>query len=118
MSTVLSHVHHPPRREAELLSGAKICRAKFLRHFPGGFRDETYLAWERNYKLAAHERWEQSLGREAFRMQVRRHAWERIAEEAVRIESRTNLLFSFEKMSVRDAIKNQRRRQEFCPGPV
>jgi diguanylate cyclase (GGDEF)-like protein len=25
-------------------------RAKFLRFFPGGFHDETYLEWERDYK--------------------------------------------------------------------
>lgn len=30
------------------------CRTKFLRHFPKGFRDETYLDWERTYKWNAH----------------------------------------------------------------
>jgi len=35
-----------------------IARAKrkFLRTFPDGFRDETYLDWERNYKWNAHLR--------------------------------------------------------------
>jgi len=35
--------------------------------FPGGFQDETYLDWERDYTWEAHERWEQSLGRNASR---------------------------------------------------
>lgn len=35
------------------------CRRKFLRFFPGGFRDETYIDWERGYKWAAHEQWNQ-----------------------------------------------------------
>jgi hypothetical protein len=39
-------------------SAARRCRRKFLHYFPGGFRDETYVDWERSYKLAAHQRWE------------------------------------------------------------
>jgi hypothetical protein len=35
-------------------------RRKFLRHFPKGFRDETYLDWERDYKWNAHLRWQES----------------------------------------------------------
>lgn len=29
---------------------ATRCRRKFHRFFPGGFRDETYIDWERGYK--------------------------------------------------------------------
>ena len=29
----------------------------FLRFFPGGFQDETYISWERDYKWRAHLRW-------------------------------------------------------------
>jgi hypothetical protein len=36
---------------------AMRCRRKFLRFFPGGFYDETYIDWERGYKWAAHEQW-------------------------------------------------------------
>jgi hypothetical protein len=31
-------------------AGAAKCRRKFLRFFHEGFRDETYIAWERGYK--------------------------------------------------------------------
>src|SRR4051812_1499177 len=87
-------------------SRAARCRRKFLRFFPGGFRDETYLGWERNYKSHAHEQWEAELGRDAFAalLGAGRHA--EAAARAVRIESRTNLLFSFEKMALRDAVKS------------
>ena len=37
-------------RRGQLSVGARRCREKFLRHFPLGFRDETYDAWERGYK--------------------------------------------------------------------
>ena len=41
----------PGRREALALSrGAIRCRRKFLRIFPKGFHDPTYLDWERGYK--------------------------------------------------------------------
>ena len=34
------------------------CRRHFLRFFHEGFRDQTYLEWERNYKEEAHLRWD------------------------------------------------------------
>jgi hypothetical protein len=30
---------------------------KFLKVFPRGFRDDSYLAWERDYKCGAHQQW-------------------------------------------------------------
>jgi hypothetical protein len=53
-------------------SGALRCRRKFLRTFPGGFDDETYLAWERGYKWAAHEGWDELLHRDEYRSLLRR----------------------------------------------
>jgi len=87
--------------------GALRCRKKFLRIFPDGFRDETYVAWERDYKWQAHEQWNQVLDRNTFRSHLRDGGFADIANHAVRIESRTNLLFSFEKMALRDAVKSE-----------
>jgi hypothetical protein len=86
---------------------ADRCREKFLRFFPGGFRDETYVAWERGYKWTAHQRWEEFLNRDRFRSLLKEGLYSEIAATAVRIESRTNLLFSFEKMALRDAVKSK-----------
>src|SRR5690606_15951536 len=47
---------------APVAPGALRCRRKFLRFFPGGFADETYIDWERDYKWAAHARWREQLG--------------------------------------------------------
>ena len=91
-------------------------RRKFLRFFPGGFQDETYLDWERNYKWEAHERWATSLGREAFRAALSAKQYGEIAARAVQIESRTNLLFSFEKMALRDAVKPAAGARAFAEG--
>jgi hypothetical protein len=85
--------------------GAARARRKFLKFFPGGFDDETYIDWERDYKWAAHERWREVLEPTVYRKLLAAEQYEEIAGTAVRIESRTNLLFSFEKIALRDAIR-------------
>jgi hypothetical protein len=87
------------------LRRAALCRRKFLRFFPGGFRDQTYIDWERGYKWKAHDQWEHTLSADMFRAKLRQGKFLEIGAEAIRIESRTNLLFSFEKMALRDALK-------------
>jgi hypothetical protein len=88
------------------LSGPERCRRKFLRFFPGGFGDETYYDWERGYKWEAHEQWDEQLGRSELRARIHAGEHAEVAARAVRIESRTNLLFSFEKMALRDAVRS------------
>ena len=97
-------------------TGATNCRRKFLRYFPKGFYDPKYINWERGYKWTAHEKWEESLNRSAFRALLRSENFNEICAAAVRIESRTNLLFSFEKMALRDAVKEREGAQKFAEG--
>jgi hypothetical protein len=92
------------------------CRRKFLRFFPEGFQDDTYADWERGYKWEAHERWQRTLPAAEYRRLLNRGAFAEIAALAVRIESRTNLLFSFEKMAVRDAVKEEAGARRFAEG--
>lgn len=92
------------------------CRRKFLRYFPGGFKDATYLEWERNYKWHAHERWQELLGRERLGTLLKGGEHLAIARLATGIESRTNLLFSFEKMALRDAVKSEAGAVVFSEG--
>jgi hypothetical protein len=92
------------------------CRRKVLRFFPGGFADETYLDWERDYKWKAHVRFEEKLGRPLFRGLLADGCHAEIAATAVSIESRTNLLFSFEKMALRDAVRPAEGARLFAAG--
>jgi hypothetical protein len=112
--TVASSRSPPARRTPS--TGAERCRRKFLRIFPGGFSDETYLDWERKYKLAAHLRWQAALARPLFEAQMRKREWVQIARTAIGMESRTNLLFSFEKMALRDAVADARGARAFAEG--
>ena len=97
-------------------SDPQKCRRKFLRFFPKGFNDPKYVDWERGYKWEAHERWETDLGREKFRTLLSNDEYVEAAQLAVRIESRTNLLFSFEKMALRDAVKSKAGARDFSEG--
>ena len=98
--------------------GAEACRRKFLRYFPEGFKDETYLDWERDYKWEAHGRWEEALGRAEFRRLLRAGEFAEVAARAVRVEQRTrhSMLFSFEKMALRDAVKSESGARAFAEG--
>jgi hypothetical protein len=85
--------------------GAARCRRKFELFYPGGFDDETYIVAERSHKERAHLEWQTELGPTAFRKLLARGEFRQIADIAIRIESRANLLFAFEKMALRDALK-------------
>jgi hypothetical protein len=107
---------HIARSIHSLDAGPLRCKKKFLRFFADGFYDEDYIEWERGYKWAAHEQWEATLNKEELSSLIRRKEFQEIAMRAVRIESRTNLLFSFEKMAIRDALKSPKGSQIFSTG--
>jgi hypothetical protein len=108
----------PPRASAVERRGALRCRRKFLRFYPRGFRDEDYVDAERDYKWQSHLRWREALGKSEFSalLQADRHA--EIAARAVRIEQRSlySMLFSFEKMALRDAVKSGAGARRFAAG--
>jgi len=97
-------------------SYAERCKRKFLRFFPRGFVDPKYVAWERGYKEEAHLRWEEELNQKKFHSMLRSERHLEIGQIAARIESKTNLLFSFEKMALRDAIKSETGAKLFSEG--
>ena len=76
--------------------------------FPSGLRDETYLDWEWSYKWRAHHEGQWVLNRNAYQRKLSQGKFLEIGRDAVIIESRTNLLFSFEKMAIRDGLKSER----------
>src|SRR3954469_1635204 len=92
------------------------CRSKFLRYYPKGFFDTDYLDLERGYKWTAHERWSSDLSKGEMEGLLRARAFGEIAARAVAIEARTNLLFSFEKMALRDAVKVPAGAKSFAEG--
>lgn len=98
------------------MTGSERCRRKFLRIFPDGFHDADYVSLERDYKWAAHRAWREALSEPKLMALLEARAYHEIALTAVRIEARTNLLFSFEKMALRDAVKSAQGAAAFARG--
>jgi hypothetical protein len=92
------------------------CRKKFLHYFKNGFSDATYISWERQYKLSAHYAFQQQLNKDEYSRLLKARKFADIASTAVRLESKTNLLFSFEKMALRDAVKESAGARLFAQG--
>ncbi|MDQ3711911.1 MAG: hypothetical protein M3388_06800 [Acidobacteriota bacterium] len=97
-------------------ANAEKCRRKFLRFFPKGFQDEKYVAWERGYKWQAHEKWNAQLNRAEYQLLLRTGEFAELAARAVKIESPTNLIFSFEKLALRDAVRSPEGARLFAEG--
>ncbi len=94
-----------PRASNVNYLGAARCRRKFELYYPEGFGDEAYLVGERAHKERAHRQWLLELGPELFSRQLARGEYRQVVDAALRIESRTNLLFSFEKSALREALR-------------
>jgi hypothetical protein len=90
---------------------------RFLRFCPGGFSDPVYLKYERNYKWAAHEAWEELLNEDEFDRLLSEEDYTEIARRAMRIESKTRTLLSrFEKSALHDAVKGDKAARLFSHG--
>lgn len=95
---------------------AQRCRKKFLFYFKQGFATPKYDDWERGYKWNAHIMWLELLNKKEFQRLLIAEEFLEIAKRAARIESKTNLLFSFEKMALRDAVKTEAGAKIFAEG--
>jgi hypothetical protein len=118
MRTIFKRLQHRDKVSSRqpITPAAMKCRRKFLRFFADGFRDETYAAWEGDYKRAAHANWLELLERDAFGALLNQGSFSEVAERAIKVESRTNLLFSFEKMALRDALRTDAGAEKFARG--
>jgi len=106
----------PDRPAAPNCRAATAARRRFLEFFPEGFADENYERWERHYKWAAHCRWREALAPATYRALLAAGDHAEIARRALRVESKTNLLFSFEKMALRDAVRSPAGARAFSEG--
>jgi hypothetical protein len=112
-----STTHLEARRAASAAAkGAARCRRKFLRLFPRGYRDADFVDLERDYKWQAHLQWRKALGPAPFAALLDARDYETIGRLATSIEARTNLLFSFEKMALRDAVRSREGAKAFAIG--
>jgi hypothetical protein len=100
-------------RRAHTLAAAE---RRFRDFYPAGFRDADYVEAERRNKWHAHRRFATELGRAEYAARLAAGAHDEIARTAVRIEATTNLLFSFEKIAIRDAVREPAGAKVFAEG--
>lgn len=79
----------------------------FFRRFPRAFNDPDYDRHERNYKLDAHQAWTRTLGGGRGRRLLERAAIDEIIEMALAVDGLLNLLSAYEKMALRDGLKDR-----------
>ncbi len=80
-------------------------KRRFLTKFPLGFQDPAYRAAERDVKVEASERWAREMGREQLEPLLGAGEFAEIAQRAMQIEARANLLDVFAKAALRNAAK-------------
>src|SRR4051812_35658965 len=93
-----------PRREwQQRLPAAK---RRFREIFPGGFQDDKYLAWERDYKWAAHVAWRRELDRATWAELLAAGAHGEVARRVASLYARSklNMLALYEWMALREAL--------------
>lgn len=66
--------------------------------------------------MGAHLEWQAALEEQKFRKLLRAGMYQDVAAIAVRIESARSLLFSFEKMALRDAVRTNAGAKLFAEG--
>ena len=78
--------------------------------FPRRFGDETYLAWERDYKWEAHRAWQATLGRREWDALRRDGAHQEVARRVASFYARShlNMLALYEWMALREALVDRR----------
>lgn len=94
----------------------RACARRFRTFYVGGFDDDDYLAVERAYKERAAHEFQSELSRLQMEVLLQGQHYQELAARAVRIEGRTNLLFSFEKMALRDALRTKSGARRFAEG--
>jgi len=90
------------------------CKEKFLRFFPKGFYDEKYISWERQYKWQAHLQFQKVLNEKVFLSLLAGNKYSEIVNRVMSIETNTNLLFPFEKLALRNALKTPQGEELFA----
>jgi hypothetical protein len=90
--------------------------ARFLHYFPAGFNDPKYIETERKDKWKAHLLWQKNLSRSQYTDLLNKGQYMQISSEAVRIASKPELLTSFEKKVLRDAVKSEGGARIFAIG--
>jgi hypothetical protein len=88
-------------------------KRRFLHQFPAGFADPKYMEQERDFKLAAHLKFQQLLGISEIGTLLSESKTRLLAENALKVVSGVNLLAPFESAAFHDAMRDDKAVQRF-----
>jgi hypothetical protein len=88
-------------------------KRRFVHEFPAGFADPGYMAKERDYKLAAHVKFQKLLGVPGIRKLLLDGNHQSLAERALQAVGGLNLLSPYESAAFHDAMQEQGAVQSF-----
>jgi len=94
---------HPLKKRVTLEESIE----KFRSFYPLFFEDPKYRDDERDYKVAAHEHFEELLGEGQLEQLLSSGDIGEVTSRALSVESRVNLLAVFEKAAFRDGLRDE-----------
>ena len=86
----------------------------FLKEYPDGFYGERYLSEERKYKIDAHELAKDILGEGKLTRLLTENQHVEVCRRALRVSNATNLIFTNEKIALRNGLKPVANQQAFA----
>src|SRR3954470_13574896 len=99
----------PDHRERSWESRLPAAKRRFREIFPAGFRDPTYLDWERGYKWAAHLAWQRELDRTTWARLLAAKEYTEISRRIASFYagSKLNMIAMYEWMALREALADK-----------
>lgn len=97
--------------------GLRTAQRRFTEIFPRRFRDEDYIDWERDYKMAAHALWNELLSEPELTRLLRAGEYREIGARAIAVYARSklNYLALYEWMALREALADPAGARRFAP---
>ena len=90
----------------------------FLEQYPEGFYGSRFREEERNYKDNAHKLALELLDKSDVTALSKEKAYEQIAARALKVSNATNLIFPYEKMALKDGLREPKAQERFACGLI
>ena len=98
-----------PRRRLTVVDAIET----FTRKYHQGFSDPAYLRDERNYKVEAHQLWENNLGDGKAKKLLELDKIEELVNHTKEVLNGLNLLSRFENMALRDGLSDRKSAKNY-----
>lgn len=110
----------PRKNKAKTASGLtpsiELLKSDFIRRFPRGFEDPEFLERERDYKVDAHERLKETLGRAAMKTMIHDGQHEELRARARSVIAKTNIIDHHETIGLDKSTRQAKNAEVYARG--